>query len=43
MRSPKFFLYGAQACKKGKAVEDYVEGSNGINAVAGAVNNKVEA
>ena len=41
--SPKFLLYGAQACRKGKAVEHYVEGSDRIDAIAGMVNNKVEA
>ena len=39
---PKFLLYRAEACRKGKAVEDYTKGSNRINAIAIAVNNKVE-
>jgi hypothetical protein len=39
---PKFLLYRVEAYREGKAVEDYIEGSDRINAIAIAVNNKVE-
>jgi hypothetical protein len=39
---PKFLLYRAEAYRKGKAVENYIEGSDRIDAIAIAVNNKVE-
>ena len=39
MRSPKFFLYRTDSCRKGKTVEDYVKGSSRINTVAKAEDN----
>jgi hypothetical protein len=39
---PKFLLYRAKAYREDKAVEDYIEGSDRIDAIAIVVNNKVE-
>lgn len=39
IRSPKFFLYRIDSCRKGKTVEDYVKGSSRINTVAKAEDN----
>ena len=41
-RLPKFLLHRAEAYRKGKAVEDYIEGSNRIDTIVIVVNNKVE-